>query len=1079
MKCNMVFQQLPDHRLRNEYLLIPNRMNLIKDPNITYRWYYRTNHYYIQTSVDNEIWVNDKKFVVKADSFLCDSFVTPIHVRSVKPVHVLNIHMVPRDPNRPNGMGNHLENRLWSSSNIHDVTYASTLIRSPELQLATPPNLITVSSGNCVLAYAWNSDTVNVNGKTIHLRFRHGNNYYDTFGTRQSTTLYTIRNQSGVTAIYMALTNEHPREPTGGVHSLDPVPPVWQNRIAINRPAANWEGFDDTGRAFVCRNNPARFSAETGLDSPYKVYWYLQNVFVDSGAVVHYTFKDTGAYRLRGRFLFKSPGCYAGLREENLYRNISVYSDLHEKLPDDTLLCVGNSLQIQRPFNPRDRYRYFYNGGRLACDTCSAQLLRPNRNNLMLRMQVTRTGCKGPFRDTLHLFLRDSLRLQTILPDTLCHGLWNGPLLRAKGGDSSAYSFVLAVEGQTVNLPFAVDTAFTLRLSVGDGCSAPADTVFKRLAVRPALSLQVRADTTLCHGTALQPGFTASGGLLPYTVNWFRGENLHSDTQKQFSDTTLMAMLEDGCSRPDTAYMLLRVAPRLTAAWLAAPPARLCTDGMLRFSATAAGGMGTAQWRWLRQAQVLRSDTGMRFVQAATAAPGAYSLVLRDACPDSAVLDFVLSGPDTFKVRWNLPDTLCPNSSWELGLEAQNSDSLLRFESHLIPAVNPFFASFRSSDTLIGMQAMAPGSYRFLFSAGDGCMLPDSQLHSLIVSAPPVLPADTLILRCASERFDYPFLAVNGWMNRFSLSENALPAVPANAISDQQIQGTRYTVEVIDRCGNRDQQNVELRRLQAFRGPLLADTTLCPDEPLLLLSPLASAANMQPASADLQWQLGMQRANFNWSTGTAVPRPNFSTPAPGLYRLYFRATVGSAVCDSLSSSLLVYPAPVAAFTANRTRTFIEDPEFLFSNQSSGADRFRWQINGSDSGLARNLRFVAGDTGLYRILLNAFSPDGCWDSAAMQVRVVQLFRIFLPNAFTPGNDQLNESYEPKGTAIGTYTLRVYNRWGQQVFEADPQHPFTGRDQLGRPLPEGVYAVTAIVQSVHGERAFLQTTVHVLR
>jgi len=1054
-------------------------MNLIKDPNITYRWYYRTNHYYIQTSVDNEIWLNNKRFVVKADSFLCDSFVTPIHVRSAKPVHVLNVHMVPRDPNRPRSTSNTLEYHLWRNSNIYDVTYASGLTGTPELQLATPPNLVTVSSGNCVLAYAWNSDTVNVNGKTIHLRFRHGNNYYDTFGTRQSTTLYTIRNLGGVSAVYMALALEHINRPTGGVHSLDPVPPVWQNRIAINRPAANWEGFDDTGRAFVCRNNPARFSAETGLDSPYKVYWYLQNVLVDSGAVVHYTFKDTGAYRLRGRFLFKSQGCYAGLREENLYRNISVYSDLHEKLPDDTLLCVGNSLQIQRPFNPRDRYRYFYSGGRLACDTCSAQLLRPNRNNLMLRMQVTRTGCKDVFRDTLRLFLRDSLRLQTILPDTLCHGLWNGPLLRAKGGDSSTYRFVLAVEGQTVNLPLAVDTAFTLRLSVGDGCSAPADTVFKRLAVRPALSLQVRADTILCHGTALQPDFTASGGLLPYTVTWFRGENLHSDTQKQFSDTTLMAVLEDGCSRPDTAYMRLRVAPRLTAAWLAAPPSRLCTDGILRFSAIAAGGMGTAQWRWLRQAQALRSDTGMRFVQAATAAPGAYSLVLRDACPDSAVLNFVLSGPDTFKVRWNVPDTLCPNSSWELGIRAQNSDSLLRFESHLIPAVNPFFASFRSSDTLIGMQAMAPGSYRFLFSAGDGCMLPDSQLHSLIVSAPPVLPADTLILRCASERFDYPFLAVNGWMNRFSLSENALPAVPANAISDQQIQGTRYTVEVIDRCGNRDQQNVELRRLQAFRGPLLADTTLCPDEPLLLLSPLASAANMQPASADLQWQLGMQRANFNWSTGTAVPRPNFSTPAPGLYRLYFRATVGSAVCDSLSSSLLVYPAPVAAFTANRTRTFIEDPEFLFSNQSSGADRFRWQINGSDSGLARNLRFVAGDTGLYRILLNAFSPDGCWDSAAMQVRVVQLFRIFLPNAFTPGNDQLNESYEPKGTAIGTYTLRVYNRWGQQVFEADPQHPFTGRDRQGRLLPEGVYAVTAIVQSVHGERAFLQTTVHILR
>ena len=1054
-------------------------MNLIKDYDITYRWYYRTNHYYIQTSVDNEIWLNGKKFVVKADSFLCDSFVTPIHVQSAKPVHVLNIHMVPRDPNRPRNTSNHLEHRLWVNSNIHDVTYASAMVRTPELQLATPPNLITVSSGNCVLAYAWNSDTVNVNGKTIRLRYRHGNNYYDTFGTRQSSTLYTIRNQAGVTAVYMALTQEHPREPTGGVHSLDPVPPVWQNRIAINRPAANWEGFDDTGRAFVCRNSPARLSAETGLDSPHQVYWYLQNVLVDSGAVVQYTFKDTGSYRLRGQFLFKSPGCYAGLREENLYRTISVYSDLHEKLPNDTLLCVGNSVSVQRPFNARDRYRYFYNGGRLACDTCSAQVLRPGRNNLMLRMQVTRAGCKDVFRDTLRLFLRDSLKLQTSLPDTLCHGSWNGPLLQAKGGDSSAYRFSFAIEGREVLLPLYADTAFTLRLSIGDGCSAPADTLFKRIAVRPALQLSVPGDTTICYGTAWQPRASASGGRPPYNLTWYRGQTLHSDTQSQYSDTTLMAVLEDGCSRPDTAFVTLRVLPRLAAAFNKTPAQRLCTDGILRFDAAASGGMGKARWLLQREGTDLAADTGKTFAYARAAQAGNYRLLLRDACPDTAVLAFALLGPDKFKVRWNLPDTLCPNSGWQLGLQAQGSDSLLWLESHPLPAVNPLRLPFRSSDTLLNMQALASGSYNYLFTAGDGCMLPDSVFHSLQVTSAPALPADTVIQRCASEMFDYPLSAAKGWMNRFSLSENALPAVPATAISDQRVQGTRYTVEVIDHCGNRDQQSVELRRLQAFSGPLLVDTTLCPDEPLPLLAPAASTALFQPASANLQWQLGSQQAAYNWNHGSSVPVPAFSTPAAGLYRLRFSWAIGTSVCDSLSSSLRIYPAPVAAFSANKTRTFIEYPDFSFSNTSSGALRYQWQVNGSDSGTAFNLRFVAGDTGFFRILLSAFSAEGCWDTASLQVRVVQLFRIFLPNAFTPGNDRLNEVYAPSGTAIGSYTMRIFNRWGQMVYLADEKHPFTGHDHSGRPLPEGVYAVSAEVRSVHGERAFLQTTVHVLR
>jgi hypothetical protein len=1068
-------QLRPDERLSNEYLLVPNRMNRIQNPNINIRWYYRTSHYYIQTSVNNEIWLNGKRHVVPADSFLCDTFIEPIHVQAAKPVHAFTINMVPKDFTA--------NDHSRSASFIQDITYGSPLTRPSVLHLATPPNLASYNVGNCLLIYAWNSDTVNVNGKTCKLRFKHGANYYDTLGARAASTLYTLKNQHGLSAVFMSLIVNQSLYPlfypAGGIHSLDPVPPVWQNRIAINRPAANWQGFDDTGRAFVCRNNPARFSAETGLDSPYKVYWYLQNVLVDSGAVAHYTFTDTGSYTLRGQLIFKSPGCYAGLREENLYRAVSVYSDVYEPLPNDTLLCVGNSLHIQRSFNPRDHYRYLYNGGRLTCDTCPNQLLIVNRSNLQLRLTLTRAGCKDIFRDTLRINLRDSLKLLTTLPDTLCHGLWNGPLLRAKGGDSSAYRFELAVNARPVSLPLAVDTTFTLRLSVGDGCSAPADTMYKRIAVRPALSLQVRADTTLCHGTALQPGFTATGGRLPYTVTWFRGQNLHSDTQAQFSDTVLMAVLEDGCSSPDTAFMHLRVAPRLTTAWLAAPPARLCTDGILRFSATAAGNSGTPQWYWLRNTQLLHSDTGARFALSTGAVPASYRLVLRDDCPDSAVLAFNLLGPDKFSARWLIPDTICPNTSWTFNLHASASDSLLWLESRLLPAVNPIQQRLLSSDTLVLMQPLTPGRHHFLFSVSDACMLPDSQLHSLWVSAPPVLPADTAFNLCAGSFFDYDLSAAEGWFNRFFVSQNALPPTEVLRISDNQSLGTRYQIEVLDRCGNRDLQTVELLRLQPFTGPLLTDTALCPDEPLLILQPNASAAGLQPAAAALQWQLGTQRANFSWNTGTAVPMPGFSTPPPGLYRLRFQASVGSAVCDSLSSGLLVYPAPVAAFTANRTRTFIEDPEFLFTNHSSGANRYRWQINGSDSGQARNLRFMAGDTGLYHIVLSAFNSEGCSDTAAMQVRVVQLFRIFLPNAFTPGNDQLNETYQPQGTAIASYNLLVYNRWGQLVFRADEHNPFTGLDHQGTPLPQEVYIISAQIRSVHGDKAYLNTTVHLLR
>ncbi len=187
----------------------------------------------------------------------------------------------------------------------------------------------------------------------------------------------------------------------------------------------------------------------------------------------------------------------------------------------------------------------------------------------------------------------------------------------------------------------------------------------------------------------------------------------------------------------------------------------------------------------------------------------------------------------------------------------------------------------------------------------------------------------------------------------------------------------------------------------------------------------------------------------------------------------------NAVCDSLHSNVLVYPAPVAAFSANRTRTFIEDPEFLFSNRSSGANRFQWHINGKDSGVAINLRFVAGDTGLYRVLLSAFNAEGCWATAALNVKVFRLFRVFLPNAFTPGNDALNEHFKPEGTAISAFTMNIYNRWGQLVYQGNERHPFSGMDFNGQKLPDAVYIVVLEVISDQGERAFLNGSIHLIR
>ncbi len=61
------------------------------------------------------------------------------------------------------------------------------------------------------------------------------------------------------------------------------------------------------------------------------------------------------------------------------------------------------------------------------------------------------------------------------------------------------------------------------------------------------------------------------------------------------------------------------------------------------------------------------------------------------------------------------------------------------------------------------------------------------------------------------------------------------------------------------------------------------------------------------------------------------------------------------------------------------------------------------------------------------------------------------RMFVPNAFSPNGDGLNDIFLPKGNGVIWYSFRVYNRWGAMVFESNDLQlgwngQFEGEDQM---------------------------------
>lgn len=76
------------------------------------------------------------------------------------------------------------------------------------------------------------------------------------------------------------------------------------------------------------------------------------------------------------------------------------------------------------------------------------------------------------------------------------------------------------------------------------------------------------------------------------------------------------------------------------------------------------------------------------------------------------------------------------------------------------------------------------------------------------------------------------------------------------------------------------------------------------------------------------------------------------------------------------------------------------------------------------------------------------------------------RIYVPNAFTPNRDNLNEKFKTPGIYIVDYHIRIFNRWGEKVFESYNMDDNWDGTYLDKPCQQDAYAV--IVETIGVDR-----------
>jgi gliding motility-associated-like protein len=90
------------------------------------------------------------------------------------------------------------------------------------------------------------------------------------------------------------------------------------------------------------------------------------------------------------------------------------------------------------------------------------------------------------------------------------------------------------------------------------------------------------------------------------------------------------------------------------------------------------------------------------------------------------------------------------------------------------------------------------------------------------------------------------------------------------------------------------------------------------------------------------------------------------------------------------------------------------------------------------------------------------------SRSNKVSLEQKPYVFVPNAFSPNNDGVNDSWLIKDIFVKDYVLKVYDRWGRLVFETlDKNKQWDGKDQEGNAAPSDVYVFVLTYTGWRGE------------
>lgn len=227
---------------------------------------------------------------------------------------------------------------------------------------------------------------------------------------------------------------------------------------------------------------------------------------------------------------------------------------------------------------------------------------------------------------------------------------------------------------------------------------------------------------------------------------------------------------------------------------------------------------------------------------------------------------------------------------------------------------------------------------------------------------------------------------------------------------------------------------------------------------------------------------------YSWTGPSGFTSDNASVAIPvkdfdvaGEYIL----SVSSGDCFASSVSITIPPVlinPTAAF-----RSVPDLPAKLswpvtitFFNDSRNADTYLWDFGDGSTSAETDPMHTYTTAGDYDVTLTAFKSTVCSSSVMKGKFVIRAIgTLFIPNTFTPNGDNINDEFVVTVTNLLSYHLRIFNRWGDLLFETNSIFGNWNGLHNGNPVPMGTYYYVIDGADLNGSKIKESGSVTVIR